>query len=51
MIFRRKNNMIRFGFYAVQDTIMDIGLISAGILALYHIAHGTHKVGSFAMLM
>lgn len=34
-----------------QDSVIDAGLIAGGILAIYQISNGSHKVGSFAMLM
>ena len=37
--------------YAIQDVIVEVGLIVGGILAVYQIAAGVQKVGSFAMLM
>ena len=42
--------MFYLGFTA-QDTIIELGLMVAGIIAVYQIAGGDQKVGSFAMLM
>lgn len=40
-------------YYAwfAQDTALEVGLIIAGILAVYQIVDGPHKAGSFAFLM
>ena len=37
--------------WALEDFVMELGLIGAGSLVIYQIVNGIQKVGSFAMLM
>ena len=50
-LWERKTDIMFYVAYAVQDVIVEVGLIVGAILAVYQISTGAQKVGSFAMLM
>ncbi len=51
MLWERKvDNLFYFAWF-VQDIVVELGLVIAGVLTIYQIADGFQKVGSFAFLM
>ncbi|KAL6718941.1 hypothetical protein ACLMJK_003176 [Lecanora helva] len=50
-LWERKTDLLFFLANVLQDGICGFGLIVAGIIAVYQIADGSQKVGSFVMLM
>ena len=51
MDWDRRINIMNMFSNAATDTVNDLGLIIAGIMAIHQIVVGKHTVGSFAMLM